>query len=49
MDPRKARYAKETKARRLAEVIAGADVFLGLSAPGVLKPEMVRTHGGASR
>jgi malate dehydrogenase (oxaloacetate-decarboxylating)(NADP+) len=43
MDPNKARYAKDTKARKLAEVIAGADVFLGLSAPGVLKPEMVRT------
>jgi malate dehydrogenase (oxaloacetate-decarboxylating)(NADP+) len=41
MDPRKARYAKATKARRLGEVMAGADVFLGLSAPGVLKPEMV--------
>jgi len=43
MDPRKARYAKKTKARKLAEVIAGADVFLGLSAPGVLKPSMVKT------
>jgi len=43
MDPNKARYAKETSARTLAEVIAGADVFLGLSAPGVLKSEMVET------
>jgi len=43
MDPNKARYAKDTTARRLAEVIVGADVFLGLSAPGVLKPEMVKT------
>ncbi len=42
MDPIKARYAKETKARTLAEVIPGADVFLGLSAGGVLKPEMVK-------
>ncbi len=41
MDARKERYARETKARTLAEVIEGADVFLGLSAPGVLKPEMV--------
>ncbi len=41
MDPRKARYARDTKARSLAEVIGGADVFLGLSAPNVLKPEMV--------
>jgi malate dehydrogenase (oxaloacetate-decarboxylating)(NADP+) len=42
MDPIKARYAKETKARTLAEVIPGADVFLGLSAGGVLRPEMVK-------
>ena len=41
MDPIKARYAKKTDARKLAEVIEGADVFLGLSAGGVLKPEMV--------
>jgi malate dehydrogenase (oxaloacetate-decarboxylating)(NADP+) len=41
MDPRKERYARDTKARKLAEVIDGADVFLGLSAPGVLKPDMV--------
>jgi len=41
MDDNKARYAVATKARTLAEVIAGADVFLGLSAGGVLKPEMV--------
>ena len=43
MDPIKARYAKETPARTLAEVIPGADVFLGLSAGGVLKAEMVET------
>ncbi len=41
MDPRKERYAKDTNARTLGEVIAGADIFLGLSAPDVLKPEMV--------
>jgi malate dehydrogenase (oxaloacetate-decarboxylating)(NADP+) len=41
MDDNKARYAKDTKARKLAEVIGGADIFLGLSAAGVLKPEMV--------
>jgi malate dehydrogenase (oxaloacetate-decarboxylating)(NADP+) len=41
MDPIKARYAKRTDARTLGEVIEGADVFLGLSAGGVLKPEMV--------
>jgi malate dehydrogenase (oxaloacetate-decarboxylating)(NADP+) len=41
MDPRKERYARDTNARTLGEVIAGADVFLGVSAPGVLKKEMV--------
>ena len=41
MDPYKARYARETSARTLGEAIAGADVFLGLSAPGVLTGEMV--------
>jgi malate dehydrogenase (oxaloacetate-decarboxylating)(NADP+) len=41
MDEIKARYAKQTDARTLGEVIADADVFLGLSAGGVLKPEMV--------
>ncbi len=41
MDEIKARYAKTTDARTLGEVIADADVFLGLSAGGVLKPEMV--------
>ena len=41
MDPNKARYARTTSMRGLAEIIAGADVFLGLSAGGVLKPEMV--------
>src|SRR6185437_5605502 len=41
MDPRKERYAKDTNARTLGEVIGGADIFLGLSAPDVLKPEMV--------
>lgn len=41
MDEIKARYAKRTEARTLAEVIGGADIFLGLSAGGVLKKEMV--------
>jgi malate dehydrogenase (oxaloacetate-decarboxylating)(NADP+) len=40
MDPIKARYAKKTEARTLGEAVAGADVFLGLSAGGVLKPDM---------
>ena len=43
MDPYKARYAVETEHRTLAEAIAGADIFLGLSAPGVLSEEMVAT------
>jgi malate dehydrogenase (oxaloacetate-decarboxylating)(NADP+) len=43
MDPDKIQFAQKTSARTLAEVIAGADVFLGLSAAGVLKPEMVAT------
>jgi len=43
MDPAKARYAQATEARTLGEIIAGADVFLGLSAGGVLKQEMVKT------
>ena len=42
MDPNKARYARKTDARTLAEIIPGADVFLGLSAGGVLKPDMVK-------
>ena len=41
MDPYKAKFAQKTNKRKLAEVIGGADVFLGLSAKGVLKPEMV--------
>ncbi|MBU6195091.1 MAG: NADP-dependent malic enzyme, partial [Burkholderiales bacterium] len=41
MDPDKAEFAQETSQRTLAEVIEGADAFLGLSAGGVLKPEMV--------
>jgi malate dehydrogenase (oxaloacetate-decarboxylating)(NADP+) len=41
MDPDKQEFAQDTKLRTLAEVIANADVFLGLSAGGVLKPAMV--------
>ena len=37
------RYARETHARCLAEIVDGADVFIGVSAGGVLKPEMVAT------
>ncbi|HMY98322.1 MAG TPA: NADP-dependent malic enzyme [Burkholderiaceae bacterium] len=41
MDPDKAEFAQDTSHRTLAEAIVGADVFLGLSAGGVLKPAMV--------
>ena len=43
MDPDKERFAQDTPMRTLAEVIAGADIFLGLSAGGVLKQDMVAT------
>ncbi len=43
MDPYKSVYVQDTEARTLKEVIVGADVFLGLSAPRVLKPEFVAT------
>jgi malate dehydrogenase (oxaloacetate-decarboxylating)(NADP+) len=43
MDDDKARFAQPTDARTLADVIGGADIFLGLSAGGVLKQDMVRT------
>ncbi len=45
MDEDKIQYAQNTDARTLKEVIVGADVFLGLSAGGVLKPEMVASMG----
>jgi malate dehydrogenase (oxaloacetate-decarboxylating)(NADP+) len=45
MDPDKARFAQETSLRSLGEVIPDADIFLGLSAAGVLKPEMVKKMG----
>jgi malate dehydrogenase (oxaloacetate-decarboxylating)(NADP+) len=41
MEPTKARYARETESRTLDDAISGADIFLGLSTAGVLKPEMV--------
>jgi malate dehydrogenase (oxaloacetate-decarboxylating)(NADP+) len=41
MDPDKAQFAQKTDQRKLADVIEGADIFLGLSAGGVLKPDMV--------
>jgi len=42
-DASKARYAQATASRTLADVVTGADVFLGCSAAGVLTPEMVKT------
>ncbi|MFZ6863895.1 NADP-dependent malic enzyme [Undibacterium sp. Ji67W] len=41
MDPDKERFAQDTTARSLRDVIPGADIFLGLSAAGVLKQDMV--------
>jgi malate dehydrogenase (oxaloacetate-decarboxylating)(NADP+) len=43
LDPDKARYARDTDKRTLADIVVGADIFLGLSAGGVLKPAMVAT------
>ncbi|MCK6382969.1 MAG: NADP-dependent malic enzyme [Rhodocyclaceae bacterium] len=43
LDPSKAQFAQETAATTLGEIVAGADIFLGLSTAGVLKPEMVKT------
>jgi malate dehydrogenase (oxaloacetate-decarboxylating)(NADP+) len=43
MDPNKSRYARDTSARTLAEIIPRTDVFLGLSAGNVLTPDMVKT------
>ena len=43
MDPDKLRFARKTDARKLAELMPGADIFLGLSAGGVLKQDMVKS------
>ena len=45
LDESKQRYAQKTDARTLADVVNGADVFLGCSAPGVLSADMVKTMG----
>ncbi|RXH35939.1 malic enzyme [Bradyrhizobium nanningense] len=45
MDRWKAVYAQKTDKRTLGDVIGGADIFIGLSAPGVLKPEMAKAMG----
>jgi len=41
LDPEKARYARDTDKRTLAEIVDGADIFLGLSAGGILSKDMV--------
>ncbi|VVU51162.1 malic enzyme [Burkholderia anthina] len=45
MDPAKERFAQETDARKLSDVIGGADVFLGLSVGGILSAEMLKSMG----
>ncbi|MFG6464217.1 NADP-dependent malic enzyme [Roseateles sp. DXS20W] len=45
LDESKQRYCQVTTARTLADVVSGADVFLGCSAAGVLTAEMVKTMG----
>ena len=45
MEPNKARYARKTDARKLSDVIVGADIYLGLSGPGAMKQEWVKTMG----
>lgn len=45
LDESKAKFARDTEARSLADAVNGADVFLGCSAPGVLTGEMVKTMG----
>jgi malate dehydrogenase (oxaloacetate-decarboxylating)(NADP+) len=47
MDRWKAVYAQKTDKRKLADVIGGADIFLGLSAPNVLTKDMVKQMGDA--
>jgi len=43
LDESKKRYARETTARTLADAMPGADIFMGLSGPGVMTPAMVKT------
>ena len=43
LDPDKARYAAQTDARTLADIVKGADIFLGLSQANVMTGEMVNT------
>jgi malate dehydrogenase (oxaloacetate-decarboxylating)(NADP+) len=43
MEPNKARYARKTELRTLAQALPGADIFLGLSGPGVVGREHIAT------
>ena len=43
MEPNKARYARRTDARKLSDAMPGADIFLGLSGPGAMKQEWIKT------
>jgi malate dehydrogenase (oxaloacetate-decarboxylating)(NADP+) len=45
MDPWKERFAQRTTARSLADIMDGADIFLGLSAAGVLKADLLKKMG----
>ena len=47
MDPQKEQFANATPHRELKEAIAGADIFLGLSGPGVLNKDLVKSMGQA--
>ena len=47
MDPDKIKFAADTKARTLKDAIKGADIFLGLSGPGVLTGDLVKTMADA--
>jgi malate dehydrogenase (oxaloacetate-decarboxylating)(NADP+) len=47
LDADKSRYARDTAARTLAEIMIGADIFLGLSGPGVVTAEMVKSMAPA--
>ncbi len=48
MDPHKEQFAHDTQMRTLKEVLAGADIFLGLSGPGVLTGALGGDHGRAT-
>ena len=43
MEPNKARYARKTGARKVADAMPGADIFLGLSGPGAMKQDWIKT------